>query len=108
MASCFQREGVWTVEGDPTEGALYPFATKLGMDRQAEQAAHPRIDAIPFESEHKFMATLHKDTSGKQFILVKDAPKSNNVAKPIRTTFRRGHGRCKEGFRWGSPWWPRV
>ena len=27
-------DGVWKVEGDPTEGALYPFAAKLGMDRQ--------------------------------------------------------------------------
>ena len=59
-AELFHQEGVWKVEGDPTEGALYPFATKLGMDRQVEQRAHPRIDAIPFESEHKFMATLHK------------------------------------------------
>src|SRR5262249_56666350 len=58
-AELFQQDGVWKVEGDPTEGALYPFATKLGMDRQAERAAHPRIDAIPFESEHRFMATLH-------------------------------------------------
>ena len=64
-AELFQQEGVWKVEGDPTEGALYPFATKLGMDRQAEQKAYPRIDAIPFESEHKFMATLHKGAGGK-------------------------------------------
>jgi magnesium-transporting ATPase (P-type) len=62
------------VEGDPTEGALYPFATKLGMDRQTEQAASPRIDAIPFESEHKFMATLHKSADGKEMLLVKGAP----------------------------------
>ena len=40
-AELFQQEGVWKVEGDPTEGALYPFATKLGMDRQAEQKAYP-------------------------------------------------------------------
>src|SRR5262249_55945311 len=45
-AELFQQEGAWKVEGDPTEGALYPFATKLGMDRQAEQAAFPRIDEI--------------------------------------------------------------
>src|SRR5262249_32743752 len=45
-----REEGVWKVEGDPTEGALYPFATKLGLQRQAEQAAYPRVDAIPFES----------------------------------------------------------
>ncbi|OAI41761.1 carbonate dehydratase [Planctomycetaceae bacterium SCGC AG-212-D15] len=69
-----QEEGVWKVEGDPTEGALYPFGNKLGLQRKAEQDAYPRIDAIPFESEHKFMATLHKDGTGEQRILVKGAP----------------------------------
>jgi magnesium-transporting ATPase (P-type) len=74
-----QEEGVWKVEGDPTEAALYPFGSKLGLQRRAEQEAYPRIDAIPFESEHKFMATLHKDGSGAegsggQRILVKGAP----------------------------------
>ena len=44
-----REDGVWKVEGDPTEGALYPFATKLGLERQTEQAAYRRIDAIPFE-----------------------------------------------------------
>jgi magnesium-transporting ATPase (P-type) len=73
-AELFQANGVWKVEGDPTEGALYPFASKLGMDRATEQAAAPRIDAIPFESEHKFMATLHKTTAGGEFLLVKGAP----------------------------------
>jgi len=73
-AELFQQDGVWKVEGDPTEGALYPFAIKLGMDRQTEQAAFPRIDAIPFESEHKFMATLHRSADGKQLLLVKGAP----------------------------------
>jgi magnesium-transporting ATPase (P-type) len=70
-----RREGeVWKVEGDPTEGALYPFANKLGMERPNEQTVYPRIDAIPFESEHRFMATLHQDAAGKQLILVKGAP----------------------------------
>jgi magnesium-transporting ATPase (P-type) len=73
-AELFQQEGVWKVEGDPTEGALYPFATKLGLDRQAEQAAAPRIDAIPFESEHRFMATLHKGATGYEVLFVKGAP----------------------------------
>ncbi|HEX3473005.1 MAG TPA: HAD-IC family P-type ATPase [Silvibacterium sp.] len=69
-----QEEGQWKVEGDPTEGALYPFANKLGFDRKTAREAYPRIDAIPFESEHKFMATLHKDAGGKRVILVKGAP----------------------------------
>ena len=73
-AELFQQEGAWKVEGDPTEGALYPFASKLGMDRATEQVASPRTDAIPFESEHKFMATLHKSAAGKEALLVKGAP----------------------------------
>jgi magnesium-transporting ATPase (P-type) len=73
-AELFQQDGMWKVEGDPTEGALYPFAIKLGMDRQVEQAAFPRVDIIPFESEHKFMATLHKGADGKKVLLVKGAP----------------------------------
>ena len=73
-AELLQQEGAWKVEGDPTEGALYPFAAKLGLERQSEQAAFPRTDAIPFESEHKFMATLHRDAAGKEMLLVKGAP----------------------------------
>jgi magnesium-transporting ATPase (P-type) len=69
-----REEGVWKVEGDPTEGALYPFAGKVGLQRQAEQSAYPRIDAIPFESEHKFMATLHSAAAGGKILLVKGAP----------------------------------
>src|SRR6202021_3292379 len=64
-AELFQDEEKWKVEGDPTEGALCPFATKLGMNRAAETAAAPRIDAIPFESEHKFMATLNRSGGGE-------------------------------------------
>jgi calcium-translocating P-type ATPase len=72
-----REEGVWKVEGDPTEGALYPFAGKLGLERPAEQAAYPRIDAIPFESEHKFMATVHTAAGaagGGQVLFVTGAP----------------------------------
>jgi calcium-translocating P-type ATPase len=69
-----REEGVWKVEGDPTEGALYPFAGKVGLQRQAEQAAYPRIDSIPFESEHKFMATLHSKAGGGKVLFVKGAP----------------------------------
>src|SRR5262249_18716046 len=69
-AELFQQDGAWKVEGDPTEGALYPFAIKLGMDRQTERAAFPRTDPIQFESENNIMAPLHKAAS-KQVLLVK-------------------------------------
>jgi len=44
------------------------------MDRKSEQTAYPRIDAIPFESEHRFMATLHEPAGGAQLLFVKGAP----------------------------------
>ncbi|MBS0466605.1 MAG: cation-transporting P-type ATPase [Proteobacteria bacterium] len=64
----------WTLTGDPTEGALLTFALKAGLDGAATHTALPRIDAIPFESEHRFMATLHHDHAGQALILVKGAP----------------------------------
>src|SRR5260370_14205772 len=73
-AELLHQEGTWKVEGDPTEGALYPFAAKIGLEREVEQAAFPRTDAIPFESEDKFMATLHRGADGREMLLVKGAP----------------------------------
>jgi len=51
-----QREGL---VGDPTETALLQAAQAVGLDRQQALDAHPRRDAIPFESEQQYMATLH-------------------------------------------------
>jgi len=68
------EDGAWKVEGDPTEGALYPFAEKLGLKREEARAAYPRLDVIPFESEHKFMATLNRAPDGGEMLLVKGAP----------------------------------
>ncbi len=69
-----QEDGTWKVEGDPTEGALYPFGAKLGVNREEARATYPRLDVIPFESEHKFMATLNKTPEGGEMLLVKGAP----------------------------------
>jgi len=53
--------------GDPTETALLVAARSVGIDRQEALERHPRRDAIPFESEQQFMATLH----GSERILLK-------------------------------------
>ena len=68
------QEGEWRMEGDPTEGALLTLAHKAGLDPVAEQARFHRADSIPFESEHRFMATLHHDHRGHSVICVKGAP----------------------------------
>ena len=67
-------DGLWRIEGDPTEGALIPLALKAGLDPVYERESLPRTDVIPFESEHRFMATLHHDHAGHGFIYVKGAP----------------------------------
>jgi len=61
-----EKEGRWVVQGDPTEGALLVSAVKAGLDMAAVRKELPRIDAVPFESQHQYMATLHdggKDNS---------------------------------------------
>ncbi len=68
-----ESEGEWRIAGDPTEGALITLAMKAGMDPLFEQESLPRTDHIPFESEHRFMATLHHDHAGHGFIFVKGA-----------------------------------
>jgi potassium/sodium efflux P-type ATPase len=60
----------WKIEGDPTEAALITVARKAGLDRSIEDQAYPRIDTIPFESEHQYMATLHR-SEGATLVYVK-------------------------------------
>ena len=69
-----QQDGEWRVQGDPTDGALIALAMKAGQDPEFCSREYPRVDTIPFESEHKFMATLHHDHSGHGFIYLKGAP----------------------------------
>ncbi|SFM79795.1 cation-transporting P-type ATPase [Nitrosomonas communis] len=69
-----EHENNWTIEGDPTEGALITLALKVELDPSFEHESLPRTDAIPFESEHRFMATLHHDHAGHGYIYLKGAP----------------------------------
>ena len=69
-----QQDGRWQVQGDPTDGALIALAMKAGQDPEFNSREYPRVDTIPFESEHKFMATLQHDHSGHGFIYLKGAP----------------------------------
>jgi magnesium-transporting ATPase (P-type) len=62
------------LQGDPTDGALVVLAEKAGLHRDAEFNAFPRLDEIPFESENRFMATLHADEKDGRRIFIKGAP----------------------------------
>ena len=73
-ASLEKRNGEWFVHGDPMEGALLVSGLKAGLDIEAEGKQYPRTDLIPFESEHRFMATLHHSHAGAAFVFLKGAP----------------------------------
>ena len=68
-------DGDWRVHGDPMEGALVSLGMKLGYDAALLRKQLPRTDEIPFDTEHKFMATLHHShEDGVAFALIKGAP----------------------------------
>ncbi len=97
--------------GDPTEGALVVAAAKAGLWREEVEAQLPRVGEIPFDSERKRMATVHRmdgrpmrgpegERPGGYIVYVKGAPDSllprcmhileNGISVPM-TSARRAH-----------------
>jgi magnesium-transporting ATPase (P-type) len=69
-----EADGRWIAVGDPMEGALVTLALKAGHVADAARADHPRLDLIPFDARHRFMATLHAREGRAPVAYVKGAP----------------------------------
>jgi Ca2+-transporting ATPase len=71
-----ERDGRWTVQGDPTEGALIVAARKAGLEEEALDARFARVAEVPFSSERKLMSTIHTDAERQEHLLAltKGAP----------------------------------
>jgi Ca2+-transporting ATPase len=70
-----EEGGAWTIQGDPTEGALVVLSRKAGLDSQALGWKFPRVAEVPFSSERKLMTTIHQGPA--EFLAcVKGAPES--------------------------------
>lgn len=70
-----EKDRQWVLKGDPTEGALITLGQKADIAKQTNEFR--RLDTIPFESDHKFMATLHKQPESAEdahIIFLKGAP----------------------------------
>lgn len=75
-AHVIEKEDGLGFSGDPTEIALLVLAAKSGRDVRRELEEFPRDDVIPFESERRFMASLHHDHAGHAFVVAKGAPEA--------------------------------
>ena len=76
-ASLHAEAGQWQLTGDPTEGAMLTLAMKAGIDPVELARERPRTGAIPFESEHRYMATAHAAAESEPAghdLLLKGAP----------------------------------
>lgn len=59
-----EPEDPWSVQGDPTEGAVVVAAAKAGLTKDQLEADYPRTREVPFTSEAKRMTTLHQGPAG--------------------------------------------
>ncbi len=75
-AAVQERDGRWTVQGDPTEGALLVAARKCGLNTDELDERLPRVGEVPFSSERKLMSTIHRDTEHEHagIVFTKGAP----------------------------------
>ncbi|WP_333804502.1 cation-translocating P-type ATPase [Sulfurospirillum sp.] len=53
-------EGVYAIEGDPTEGALIVSAKKAGIREKLLLQEFTHVDTLSFESEHQYMASGYR------------------------------------------------
>ena len=72
-ANLIERNGLYEITGDPTEGAMLTLAEKWGIVQEDLNEAHPRIDEIPFDSDRKMMTTFH-EMDGTYYAMTKGAP----------------------------------
>lgn len=64
-----ERDGGWAINGEPTDGGIRTFALKVGVPHEAE-----RLSGVPFDSRHKYMATLDRLGDGDLIVHLKGAP----------------------------------
>jgi len=53
----------WKIVGRPTDKALLEFASEKDVLRPALEKENPRVDEITFNTQNKFIASLHKNNT---------------------------------------------
>jgi Ca2+-transporting ATPase len=65
-AALENKDGVWQVVGDPTEGALLTLAAKGGLPKESVAPSHQVLKEIPFDSDRKRMTVVTLDETGRE------------------------------------------
>jgi magnesium-transporting ATPase (P-type) len=97
-AELIRKTDSWSGQGDPMEIALLAFASKTGLNPGDTRNQWMRTDVIPFDSKHKYMATLNHNHEDHAFIFIKGAPETilsicheqrvdNNQTEPLNTEY---------------------
>jgi P-type Ca2+ transporter type 2C len=61
--------------GDPTESALLLAGVEAGFDKDVLDKEYAKVEEIPFDSEQKFMASLHYHKTDRHYhVFAKGAP----------------------------------
>lgn len=68
------ENGIWSVVGDPTEGALLVAGRKAGGDQAEIERAMPELARYPFDSDRKRSSVLRQTSAGNARLLVNGAP----------------------------------
>ena len=100
------RNAVWSVIGDPTDGALIVAALKYGINVRNRLAEKPVIHIMPFDFARKRMTTVHK-LNGDVLVYTKGAPRSilsvcskilvdGRVEAATRKRLRRAEAKIRE------------
>jgi Ca2+-transporting ATPase len=69
-ATLREHGGRWSIQGDPTQGALLVSARKAGLAQAALEGRFERVAEVPFSSEHKLMSTIHHDAQNPARLVV--------------------------------------
>ncbi len=97
-AQLHKTDSGWVSNGDPMEGALVTLAIKAGFEPGNIRAEWPRLDEIPFDAQHRFMASLNDMPYAGTVILVKGAPE-----RVLEMCDRQGDGHQTHAL--DHAWW---
>ena len=75
-ARLVESNGNWSIQGDPTEGALLVAARKVGITDEMLAERFTRVGEVPFTSERKMMSIALQDSQREDHLTVtsKGAP----------------------------------